>query len=257
MNLLQQHRQNFKNATLRLNQLLDQDSGFAAQLSNARKKHLELQEKQNTLNAKTAALQMGLASNQAIKSILENKKKFRGVHGTIVELGKANKKFSLALETAAGNRLQHLVVDDDSIAADCINFLKNNKLGTASFIPLNKIQGPEVGSEDQRLRKLPGVHDFAINLVNFKPQYKKAFSYVFGNTLIVEDIETARKVGVGKIKMATLDGNAVEGSGVMRGGFVARKASLGFKENDSLEELEHIEREIPELEGVIASLETK
>src|SRR3989344_5101758 len=146
MNLLQQHRQNFKNATLRLNQLLDQDSGFAAQLSNARKKNLELQEKQNSLNAKTSALQMGLASNQAIKSILENKKKFRGVHGTIVELGQANKKFSLALETAAGNRLQHIVVDDDKIAAECIDFLKTNKFGTASFIPLNKIQSSDLNT---------------------------------------------------------------------------------------------------------------
>lgn len=254
---LQQKKNEFKTATLKLNQCLDQDSTFASQLANARKKLTDFQEKQAELNAKTLSLQAGLASNQALKSIIDNKKKFSGVYGTIAELGQVPKKYSLALETAAGNRMQHLVVDTDSTAAECIKFLKNNKLGTASFIPLNKIKSREVSGEDKKVLKESGAHDFAINLVTFKPQFKRAFEHVFSDTLVVEDIDVARRIGVGRIKMATLDGNVAEASGVMKGGFIQRKPSLGFKEQDSLEHLERIETEIAEQENVLANLTLK
>lgn len=252
--LLQQHKTNFKNATLKLNQLLDLESSFSSQLSQARKNVQQLQEKQTQLAAKTSSLQANLEANQALNAILSNKKKFSGIHGTIAELGQVNKKYALALETAAGNRLQHLVVDNDKTAADCIKYLKDQKLGSASFIPLNKIRGQEVSTEDKKLLKAEGVHDFALNLVSYKAAYQKAFNYIFGNTLVVEDIDVARKVGIGRMKMTTLDGNLAESSGVMKGGFINRRGSLGFKEKDSLEELEHLEKEIGEMEAVIANI---
>jgi len=254
---LQEFKTNFKNATLKLNQLLDQDSSFASQLANARRKLVESQEKHAKLNAKTLSLQAGIESNTALKSILENKKQFKGVFGTVAELGQVNKKYSVALETAAGQKMQNIIVDDDKTAAECIEYLKNNKLGIASFIPLNKIKGQDISSEDKSLLKQQGVHDFAINLVTFKPQFQKAFLNVFGNTLVVEDINIARKVGIGRVKMTTLDGNLAEGSGVMRGGFITRKSSVGFKEKDSLEELEQAENEIGELQSIIANVEVK
>ena len=254
---LQQKRSDFKSATLKLNQCLDQDSSFAAQLANARKKTAEVQQQQAELNAKALSLQAGLNSNRALQSILDNKKKFKGVHGTIAELGQVNKKFALALETTAGNKMWDVVVDSDSTAAECIQFLKSNKLGFASFIPLNKIKTRTVSAEDKPLLKQQGVHDFAFNLVSFRPQYQKAFEYVFGNTLVVEDIETARKVGIGRIKMAALDGNLAEASGVMKGGFVQRRAALGFKEQDSLEKVEGLEKELASLEMVLANVQSK
>jgi chromosome segregation protein len=254
---LQQKKTDFKAATLRLNACLDQDSSFASQLSNARKKLVDAQERGAKLNAKSLSMQAELQSNKALSSILDNKKKFKGVHGTISELGQVNKKYALALESAAGNRMQNIVVDDENVAADCIKFLKNNKLGSASFIPLNKIRSQEISVEDKKLAKLPGVQDFALNLISFKSQYQKAFGYVFGNTLVVDDVDTSIKVGIGKIKMVTLEGDVAEGSGVMKGGFFARKSSLGFQEKDSLEELEGVQKEIAELEGVIANVEIK
>ncbi len=252
--LLQQHKANFKNATLKLNQLLDLESSLSSQLAYARKNLQQLQEKQAQLAAKTSSLQANLDANQALKAILSNKKKFNGIHGTIAELGQVNKKYALALETAAGNRMQHLVVDDDKTAAECIKYLQEQKLGSASFIPLNKIRSQEVSAEDKKLLKQEGVHDFALSLVTYKPAYQKAFNYVFGNTLVVEDINVARKVGIGRVKMATLDGNQAESSGVMKGGFISRRLGAGFKEKDSLEELEQLDKEIAETEGVMANI---
>src|SRR3989344_4414993 len=254
---LQQFKNDFKTATLKLNHCLDQDSGFASQIANAKRNLAVIEEERVKLEAKHASIQAQLSSNAAVSSIIINKKKFEGVYGTIAELGQANKKYSLALETAAGGRMKHIVVSDDKVAAECIKYLKSNKLCSASFIPLNKIRYPEISSEDKKLIKTPGVHEFALNLVTYQPKFEKAFAYTFGNTLVVDDIDTARKVGIGRIKMTTIDGNAVESSGVMQGGFIAKKATLGFKEKDSLDLLEKLEGEISQSQGVISNLETK
>lgn len=257
MEQLQKSKNDFKAATLRLNQCLEQDSGFASQLGNARRKLVETQEKQAQLNAKTLGYQANLATDLAVRSILENRKKFKGVHGTIAELGQVDKKYTQALEASAGARMNNLVVEDDKTAADCIAYLKENKLGSASFIPLNKIKYHDITADDKTLLQKAGVHDFALNLITFKPQYKKAFAYVFGKTAVVENLDTARKLGIGTTRMVTLDGSLAEESGVMRGGFISRKASVGFKDKDSLEELERAEKELSEWQGVIVNVEQK
>ena len=79
--------------------------------------------------------------------------------------------------------------------------------------------------------KEEGIHGFAIDLVSFDEKFKKIFSYVFGNTLVIEDIDIARKIGIGKARMVTLDGDMAEVSGAMQGGFRKIKGT-GFKENE-------------------------
>jgi chromosome segregation protein len=254
--LLQQHKTNFKNATLRLNKSLEQDSSYASQVANARRSIVSLQEKHATLNAKAMSIRASISSNQAVKSIIDNKNKFKGVYGTVAELGQVKRKFGPALEASAGGRMHHIVVDTDETASQCIKYLKSNKLGSASFIPLNRIRSMSITPENKKLLNKNGVHDFALNLVSYDSRFEKAFSYVFGNSLVVEDIDTARNVGVGTIKMATLDGNLSESSGVMKGGFRKRMGS-GFKEKDSLEEIENLEGEIANAQGVISNIESK
>ncbi len=259
---LQQKKNDFKQATLRLNQLLDADSSFASQLGNAKSKVASSQEKITQLQAKTASLQAGLAANHAVKSILSLQKK--GVLGTLAGLGQVKKQYALALERAAGQKMQHLVVDSDKTAAECIAHLQKNKLGHAAFIPLNKIKYQDLSAEDHRLLKQEtahgtksGVHDFALKLVSFDARFKAAFAHVFGNTLVVDDLETARRIGIGRVKMAALDGSIAEGSGVMRGGYFSEKNLLGFKEQDALEELEKWNGELEEVQKVIASVQMK
>jgi chromosome segregation protein len=247
---LQKHKANFKHATIRLNTCLEKDSGFAAQVSHARKKLADFQEKHAQLNAKTMAMQANLAQNAAVGAL----KKQKGVHGTIAELGQVQKKYSNALETAAGARMQHLVVDSDKTAAACIKLLKEKNLGRASFIPLNKIKFREISAQDKQIKKQDGVHDFALKLISYPAKYQKAFSHVFGNTLIVDDINAARKVGIGRIKMATLDGNSAEVSGVMRGGSQGRRGRMGFKEKGALEELQAVESSIGQQESIINNI---
>ncbi|MAG72799.1 chromosome segregation protein SMC [archaeon] len=253
---LQHIKTDFKDATLRLNKCLDDDSSYASQVANARKELAELQERHAKLNAKAMSIRASMASNNAVKTILTNKKQFKGVHGTIAELGQVKRQYAVALETAAGGRMQHIVVDDDAVAARCIKYLKDNKLGSAAFIPLNKIRSASITREHTKLLGSSGVHDFALNMISFKPQYKNAFAYVFGNTLVVDDINAARKVGIGTVKMSTLDGSLAEASGVMRGGFRNKRAG-GFAEKDSMEELERLDAELNQAQAIIQNIHSK
>ena len=127
-----------------------------------------------------------------------------GVHGTLAQLGVVEDEYKMALETSAGARLRSVVVDDDYVGQDCINFLRQNNLGRATFLPLNKLSA----AQDLPTPTMPGIINWAINLVSFKAEYKDAFAYAFSNTLVVKNIEIARKL-IGRYRMVTLDGDIV------------------------------------------------
>ena len=148
--------------------------------------------------------------------------RLEGVYGTIASLGKVERKYELALEVAAGARYNAIIVEDDQIAEKCIKYLRENKLGTAIFLPLNKIRLNELKPEQKQLIKAQGVEGVALDLVKFNPIFKNAFSYVYGNTLILDNLDSVRKLGIGRIRMVTLDGDLVEQSGAMIGGFRKR-----------------------------------
>jgi chromosome segregation protein len=136
-----------------------------------------------------------------------------GVHGTVGQLGSVDPDVATACETAAGGRLANVVVDDDGVGQRCIEYLKSRNAGRATFLPLTEM-------DQRRLPTLPdgpGVVDFAYNLVDFDDRYAGVFSYVLGDTLVVEDIDTARDF-MGQYRTVTLDGDLVEKSGAMTGG---------------------------------------
>ena len=165
-----------------------------------------------------------------------------GIYGTIAELGKVNDEYSTALEVAAGNRMQNIVVDNDEDAARCIYYLKGQRRGTATFLPLNKMR------QRVQLRNIrePGVIDYAINLVQFDARFDPAFWYVFGDTLVVDTLETARRL-IGTGRMVTLDGDLIEKSGAMTGGYRSR-TKLKFKASEE-EHVKELAEQITILES--------
>ncbi|MBD3312120.1 chromosome segregation protein SMC [archaeon] len=168
-------------------------------------------------------------STKGVKSIMNSG--INGVEGTIASLGLVDKRFNTALNVAAGSMINSVVVSDDKCAQRCIEYLRRSKSGTASFIPLNKIKSRPVSSSDKKLKKVKGAVDFAINLVNFDDKYRQAFEYVFRNTLVVHDLDTARRVGLNTIRMVTLEGDLINTSGLMTGGYRG-KSSSGFLDKD-------------------------
>ncbi|MFC7155637.1 chromosome segregation protein SMC [Halomarina halobia] len=136
-----------------------------------------------------------------------------GVHGTVGQLGSVSGRYATACETAAGGRLANVVVDDDGVGQRCIEYLKSRNAGRATFLPINKMRQRSLPSEPSR----DGVVGFAYDLIDFDPQYAGVFSYVVGDTLVVEDMATARDL-MGQFRMVTLEGELVEKSGAMTGG---------------------------------------
>jgi len=205
---------------------------------------------------------------RAVEAVLSERHAFPGdVYGTVAQLGRVDTKYTTALDAAAGGRLSSLVVATDRVAEACIQFLRREQFGYATFLPLNKIrERPLPGNMDQYMG-MPGVHGFAIDLVRFEQKFFQVFSYVLGGTLIVDDIATAREVGIGRVRMVTLTGDILETSGSMKGGYRKRKtsdlsfANSGFYESqqdsdaqmqnalDMKKELEVIEQDLRDCYG--------
>jgi chromosome segregation protein len=144
-----------------------------------------------------------------------------GVHGTIASLGKAPAEYATALNVAAGQKLHFVVVDTDKIAAEAIQYLKNEKLGRVTFLPLNKLNPPQLPAV-----KETGVIGYAVNLLEFDPKYKKAFTVALGATVVVDTLDHARKL-LGKYRLVTVEGELLERSGAITGG-VSKKPIHGF-----------------------------
>ncbi|MFP4645744.1 MAG: chromosome segregation protein SMC [Candidatus Woesearchaeota archaeon] len=254
---LKEKKTQFKNATKDLSKALSDSSEYASQLSNARNKLVSKQEELAKLQAQQSSILEHLGGGSALKAVLEKRKSEQRIHGTVAELGSVPEGFESALEIAAGNKIKSVVTEDDKVAADCIKYLKDNKLGVATFLPMNKIRAPAIKDELKNLKK-PGVKGLAVDLMKFDKKYQKVFEYVFGNTLIVDSVETARKIGVGSTRMVTMSGDIVEASGAMQGGFRQRKTKGGlFGQEQVAKRIEKLNSEIGDTQGVVNTLEQK
>jgi len=251
---LEGKRKEFKKATLELNQKLDEDSSAAAQLSSTRIKINSKEEELAKLNARQISSRELSYGEVSVQRIMQLKKP--GVYGTVAELGNVDSKYALALEISAGPKLRSIVVENDRIASECIKFLKDSKLGVVTFLPLNKIKSRKTSPEIEKLSKANGSHGLAIDLVSFDNKFNKIFDYVFSDSVVVDNIDVARRLGIGNAKYVTLQGDLADKSGAMRGGFRSkRKQSLGFKEKDIAEEVDKHERMVNELRSTIDELE--
>ncbi len=177
---------------------------------------------------------------RSIEAIM--KAKISGVHAPLLQLGSVDREYSTALEVAMGGRMKNIVVDDEDVAKNCIDYLKSARAGSATFLPLNKMKKAPSGL---RIPKDKGVIDFAINLVDFDDIYLDAFFYALGDTLIVEDYDCAKKL-IGKYRLVTLDGSLLEKSGAITGG-ERRDTGLKFSQNQD-EELTKYKTRFKELQ---------
>ena len=199
---------------------------------------------QDAIRLEAAQQARGESGGKALEAVLA----LEGVHGTISDLGKAPKEYATALNIAAGNKLHFVVCDDDQIASDGIRYLKEERLGRVTFLPLNKLKPPTLPP----LRE-PGVVDYAVNLLEYDPKFDRAFGVALGATVVVDTLERARKL-VGKYRMVTLEGELLEKSGAITGGASRKPAVRGFGAAVD-DEIIRIRSHLGELQGEAATLE--
>jgi chromosome segregation protein len=171
-----------------------------------------------------------------------------GIYGALGSLIQVDEKYRVAIEVAAGQHLNDIITKDADIAIECIKYLKSKRIGRATFLPLDKIHPRNAGDLKKFLGK-PGVLGIACDLINFDQKYYNAMSFVFGDTLIIENIDVARELGIGNARYVTLDGDLIDKSGSIVGGFYSKKASF------EASEIERLERTITQNRAEIEKLE--
>jgi chromosome segregation protein len=249
-------KQEFKRLTIEINHLITEESALAAKLAQKRTELLRFRDELTSLQAKSGAIKTRVAGNLAIQKIIENKNKIRGIFGSVSDLGKVSSKYSMALDIAAGGHLKDIVVDNTETASKCISFLKENRFGFATLLPLNKIRAFDIHPKAKTLAKAEGCHGLAVDLVNYDPQFSKIFRFIFRNTLIVDNLNVAKRIGIGEIRMVTLDGDICETSGAMIGGFrVKREKALGFQEQEVTKNLDDLSARVSLLESTVKRME--
>ncbi len=192
-----------------------------------------LQTEYSQLNAEErAAKSVKKGYNRAVETILQARDtgELRGVHGTVAEIADVKKEYETALQVAAGGRMQSIVVQDDEVAADAIKVLKKKRAGRASFLPLNKMMPGRPRGKALRAVQDEASVGFALDLVNYDEDYENVFWYVFQDTVVMNDIDSARKL-MGGVRMVTLEGENIERSGAMVGGTLS-KNMLSFQMPD-------------------------
>ncbi len=185
---------------------------------------------------------------------LRNRGDMPGIHGTIQELATVDPGYETALSVAAGNKMQAIVVDDDQVAADAIAYLKKEKLGRVTFLPLSKMMGGKPRAKAIMSEK--ESEGYAIDLIDFNQKYYNAFWYVLGDTLVVKDMDIARKI-MGGIRIVTKAGELIEASGAMVGGTINQQKMMKFgaASEDKLAELgEKLRKASDALENVRSEL---
>ena len=201
----------------------------------------------------------GRRANPATQALLERKR--GGVYGTVSSLGAPKSGFETAFETAAGGSVNDLVVDSRETAIDCINYLKEKRLGRARILPLRRLVTARKSLASAEALKLEGVIDYAINLIEFDEKYRRAFEYVLGDTVVAEKLEVVK--GVDGVRVVTLDGDLLSKGGALSGGWRPSKGkgADSAKPKDSTfdvaqrrQQIAKHRREIEKLEEEIGSL---
>jgi chromosome segregation protein len=142
-----------------------------------------------------------------------------GIRGTVEELARFEPQHQTALAVSAGNRFQALVVETDQVAEECIKLLRAEKRGRATFLPLNRMLPGRPRGKSLVASQSPGAVGFALDLVKFDEELRPAFWYVFGETVVMEDLGHAR-TQMGGVRLVTLGGDLIEATGAISGGYL-------------------------------------
>ncbi len=183
-------------------------------------------------------------TSRAIDAVEKIRSEIKGVYGTLQQLVDYDPQYSMPVSVALGPRMHFAVVDSVKTAGKAIDLLKKNNWGRLSFIPLDKIRGSSLSSDEKKLAEKKGAVDFLVNLLEYDPPYEKAVRFACGNTLVMNDFASAENLA-GEVRLVTMDGELFEQSGLVTGG-KTREEINAFAEAKELKKWED------KLEGIKA-----
>ena len=221
-----------KNATDELNTLNEKLYKFNEMLENINEDILINQNHFHSEETKLETLKNMLERyegyNNAIKFVLDNRHNFDGIKGVVADILETDKKYEVAIEIALGGSIQNLVTDNVETAKKVIEFLKTNKAGRVTILPLSSLNEFDY-SVYQRAMKENGAIDLAVNLVKRDKIFDNLANFLLRRCLIVDNFEHAKEIHSKykkEIKIVTLDGELFNPGGSISGGTYKNSTSL-------------------------------
>ena len=190
-----------------------------------------------------------------LREIMEQKEKEKGIIGVVADIIQVEAKYETAIETALGGNIQNIVTDNEETAKHMIGFLKQNRLGRATFLPLTSITKPQEFKNPEALKE-KGVIGMADELVGTEEEYRNVAKAMLGRIVVVDNVDNAvkiaRKFDYG-IRMVTLEGELLVPGGAISGG--------AFKNNSNLlgrrREMDELEKKVKKLSEDIKTYNQK
>ena len=239
--------------------------GLATQLTQRQREEQKLKEEHDVINSKLISAERDLAKARAemenksgikggmamaVSALLNQRDEgnIKGILGTLSQLARPkDSTHENALATAIGAGMQSIIVETDEVAARCIAWLRENKAGRATFLPLNKLQVRRPSGKALMLTKEENIEGFAWELLDYDPRIELAIKYALKDTLLVANLSTARK-HMGGVRMVTLKGDLTEAGGAMVGGNQRRNRVLFGGQIAGSGEVDRFESEIKRLQ---------
>ena len=181
----------------------------------------------------------------SIRRVMGNKEKEKGLIGVVADIIKVDKEYEIAVETALGGSIQNIVTDNEETAKRMIAFLKNNKFGRATFLPLTSMRGAG-GIRSEEALKEKGVIGLANTLVHVEKRFEGLADQLLGRTIVVDTIDNGIAIGRKyrqSLRLVTLEGELINPGGSMTGGAFKNSSNLLSRR-----------REIEEFEKTVAML---
>ncbi len=215
-----------------------------------RKIEAEIQGLQNTLGANVSRLKSLQELQSAyegyytgVRAIMQAKThypdQFQGVCGVVAELLTTDTEYEVAIEVALGSAIQNVITETAEAAQKGIAFLKQHRAGRVTFLPLDILRGRRF--DDEALLEQPGVIGIAEELIDYDLKYEIAMRHLLGNTLVIEDLDSAialtRQFRL-NARLVTLDGEVINTSGAITGGQIDQKKGRLLSRARELETLE-------------------
>ena len=256
----------FETVTEELRQMTEQEAASELELGNIRENLTGLDAKlretqtrfhqeQSKLEALTNITERYDGYGGSVKKVMEQKEKEKGIIGVVADIIQVEAKYETAIETALGGNIQNIVTDNEETAKHMIGFLKQNRLGRATFLPLTSITKPQEFKNPEALKE-KGVIGMADELVGTEEEYRNVAKAMLGRIVVVDNVDNAvkiaRKFDYG-IRIVTLEGELLVPGGAISGG--------AFKNNSNLlgrrREMDELEKKVKKLSEDITTYNQK
>ena len=193
----------------------------------------------------------------SVKKVMECKDREKGIIGVVADIIKVDKKYETAIETALGGNIQNIVTDDEETAKRMIAFLKQNKGGRATFLPLTSITNPQEFKNPEALKE-KGVIGMADELVHAPDKYSNVAKAMLGRIMVVDNVDNAvkiaRKFDYG-IRMVTIEGELLVPGGAISGGAFKNNSNLLGRRRE-MEELEaKVKKYLKQIDTLLQEIE--